>query len=87
MLHVYRDVAVLRAEQETGEPPMVAILSHDEKPGIQAIANGAPDLPGALDKRADRPQVFDRLICPTDHGHPRMRRLASSWVTVSPASA
>lgn len=47
VLHVYRDVAVLRAEQEEGqaEPPLVAILSYDEKPGIQAIGNVAPDLP------------------------------------------
>ena len=46
VLHVYRDVAVLRAEQETGkEPELVAILSYDEKPGIQAIGNTAPDLP------------------------------------------
>jgi transposase len=46
VLHVYRNVAVLRAEQEAGEEPqMVAILSYDEKPGIQAIGNVAPDLP------------------------------------------
>ncbi len=46
VLHVYRDVAVLRAEQEAGEQsPLVAILSYDEKPGIQAIGNTAPDLP------------------------------------------
>jgi transposase len=46
VLHVYRDVAVLRAEQEAGEEPaLVAILSYDEKPGIQAIGNTAPDLP------------------------------------------
>lgn len=51
VLHVYRDVAVLRAERgeegggEEGEAPLVAILSYDEKPGIQAIANTAPDLP------------------------------------------
>lgn len=46
VLHVYRDVAVLRAEQEAGaQSPLVAILSYDEKPGIQAIGNTAPDLP------------------------------------------
>jgi transposase len=46
VLHVYRDVAVMRAEQEADEPlPLVAILSYDEKPGIQAIGRTAPDLP------------------------------------------
>ena len=43
VLCVYREVAVLRAS-ETGETN-VAIISYDEKPGIQAIANTAPDLP------------------------------------------
>jgi transposase len=46
VLHVYRDVAVMRAEQEAGEAlPLVAVLSYDEKPGIQAIGRTAPDLP------------------------------------------
>jgi transposase len=46
VLHVYREVAVLRAAQEAGEAtPLVAVLSYDEKPGIQAIGNTAPDLP------------------------------------------
>jgi transposase len=43
VLCVYREVAVLRAaDAETGD---VAIISYDEKPGIQAIGNAAPDLP------------------------------------------
>ena len=46
VLHVYRAVAVLRDEREAGEAPaLVAVLSYDEKPGIQAIGNTAPDLP------------------------------------------
>jgi transposase len=46
VLHVYREVQMLLAEQEAGsEPGLVAILSYDEKPGIQAIENTAPDLP------------------------------------------
>ena len=46
VLHVYREVRMLRAEQEAGsEPGLVAILSYDEKPGIQAIENTGPDLP------------------------------------------
>jgi transposase len=43
VLCVYREVAVLRASQS--ESSDVAIVSYDEKPGIQAIANTAPDLP------------------------------------------
>lgn len=43
VLCVYREVAVLRASQET--EANVAIISYDEKPGIQAIGNTAPDLP------------------------------------------
>src|SRR5271156_6602014 len=43
VLCVYREVAVLRASQTLGTE--VAIISYDEKPGIQAIDNTAPDLP------------------------------------------
>jgi transposase len=43
VLCVYHEVAVLRAaDADTGS---VAIISYDEKPGIQAIGNTAPDLP------------------------------------------
>lgn len=43
VLHVYREVAVWR---KTGLPQtVVGVLSYDEKPGIQAIGNTAPDLP------------------------------------------
>lgn len=44
VLFVYKEVALLR---EAGEDvsSMVVVLSYDEKPGIQAIANTAPDLP------------------------------------------
>lgn len=46
VLHVYRQVAVLREARKAGEEPaLVAILSYDEKPGIQAIGNTARDLP------------------------------------------
>jgi transposase len=40
---IYREVAVLRGYQS--EASDVAIISYDEKRGIQAIANTAPDLP------------------------------------------
>jgi transposase len=43
VLCVYREVAIIR-ESESDETN-VAILSYDEKPGIQAIGNTAPDLP------------------------------------------
>jgi len=42
VLHVYRTVELWRSK---GAPGLVAVLSFDEKPGIQAIANTAPDLP------------------------------------------
>ena len=50
VLCVYREVAVLRAAgagagDRTCEGGDVAIISYDEKPGIQAIGNTAPDLP------------------------------------------
>ena len=43
VLHVYREVAVWRKTGLPGE--VVGVLSYDEKPGIQAIGNTAPDLP------------------------------------------
>ena len=66
VLCVYQEVAILRAveanaaegvseaaaaavEQTT---PNVAFVSYDEKPGIQAIANAAPDLPPLAGKHA-----------------------------------
>jgi len=44
VLHVYKEVEMWR---EKGAPPpdLVAVLSYDEKPGIQALDNTAPDLP------------------------------------------
>lgn len=44
VLHVYRQVEVWR-EQGAPPPDLVAVLSYDEKPGIQALQNVAPDLP------------------------------------------
>src|SRR6202042_3066021 len=43
VLWVYREVAILRASETV--QPNVAIISYDEKPGIQAIGSTAPDLP------------------------------------------
>jgi transposase len=44
VLCVYREVALLR-EAGDGGPSVAAYISYDEKPGIQAIENTAPDLP------------------------------------------
>ena len=40
---VYREVEIMRKSEEAA--PKIAIISYDEKPGIQAIGNTAPDLP------------------------------------------
>jgi hypothetical protein len=51
ILCVYRQAAMLRAEgeksrgQDGGGGGSLAIVSHDEKPGIQAIDTTAPDRP------------------------------------------
>jgi transposase len=46
VLCVYREVALLKQSAgEQGEAPAVAIVSYDEKPGLQAIGTTAPDLP------------------------------------------
>lgn len=44
VLFVYKEVKLLR-EAGKDVSAMIAILSYDEKPGIQAIENTAPDLP------------------------------------------
>jgi transposase len=43
VLCVYREAAVLRESEAV--PSNVAIISYDEKPGIQAISSTGPDLP------------------------------------------
>ena len=46
VLCVYREVQVLKKAVKSNNPgKSVAIVSYDEKPGIQAIATTAPDLP------------------------------------------
>lgn len=54
VLCVYQQVAVLRASgtAESASDGTVAIVSYDEKPGIQAIATTAPDLPPLPGKQA-----------------------------------
>lgn len=41
--YVYKQVELIRENKV--EAPPIAFLSYDEKPGIQAIGNAAPDLP------------------------------------------
>jgi hypothetical protein len=58
VLCVYREVKLIKetaaaAKQEPSNA--VAIISYDEKPGIQAIANTAPDLP-----RRSKPMAMAR---------------------------
>jgi len=46
VLFVYKEVALLRElVEQGGDSGLTAVLSYDEKPGIQAIENTAPDLP------------------------------------------
>jgi transposase len=45
VLHVYREVKILRGENESAREMLTAILSYDEKPGIQAIRNIYIDKP------------------------------------------
>lgn len=45
VLLVYQDVALQNAQTAGSTPPAVITVSLDEKPGVQAIQNTAPDLP------------------------------------------
>jgi len=45
VLHVYKEVELIKSNNENNDEQPVAYLSYDEKPGIQAIKNIAPDLP------------------------------------------
>ena len=49
VLCVYREVELLKqtAAAGKGEAPAAAIVSYDEKPGVQAVGTTAPDLPPA----------------------------------------
>jgi transposase len=45
VLCVYREVALLKQAAAEGQNKPTVVVSYDEKPGIQAIATTAPDLP------------------------------------------
>jgi hypothetical protein len=51
VLHDYREVEIWREKGASGAD-LVGVLSLDEKPGIQAIQNAAPDLPPVAGKHA-----------------------------------
>jgi hypothetical protein len=61
VLEVYAAAEMLRQMPEADHP--VAVLSYDEKPGIQAIATTAPDLPPKPGKHAtvQRDHEYKRL--------------------------
>src|SRR6202161_2207189 len=62
VLCVYRQVKILKAAVATAKKPpneAVAIISYDEKPGIQAIATTAPDLPPAPGAHATLAREFE----------------------------
>jgi transposase len=61
VLEVYAAAEMLRQMSEADRP--VAVLSYDEKPGIQAIATTAPDLPPKPGKHAtmQRDHEYKRL--------------------------
>jgi hypothetical protein len=51
VLHVYKQVEIWR-EKGASPPDLIAVLSYDEKPGIQAIENTALDLPPVPSKHS-----------------------------------
>ena len=64
VLMVYQDVALQNAKRAAGEEVSnILTVSVDEKPGIQAIANTAPDLPPVPGKHAQigRDHEYERL--------------------------
>jgi transposase len=64
ILLVYQAVALQNEERgRTDTPPSVITISVDEKPGVQAIANTAPDLPPVAGKYASvgRDSEYQRL--------------------------
>lgn len=45
VLHIYKEVELLKADLKNGQEQPIAILTYDEKPGMQAIKNTSADLP------------------------------------------
>ena len=64
VLIVYQDVALQNARRAAGEPASnIITVSVDEKPGVQAIGNTAPDLPPVPGKHPtiSRDDEYERL--------------------------
>lgn len=64
VLFVYQAVALQNEERKpTDAPPSVITVSVDEKPGLQAIANTAPDLPPVAGRhpKVARDHEYERL--------------------------
>jgi hypothetical protein len=64
VLLVYRAVSLQNEERgQVDTPPSVITVSVDEKPGVQAIANTAPDLPPVAGEHAEvaRDYEYERL--------------------------
>lgn len=51
VLHVYKQVELLREQGDPSEQA-IAVISYDEKPGIQALGTTTPDLPPVPEKYA-----------------------------------
>jgi transposase len=71
VLCVYREVALLKQAADARKPepetPAIAIISYDEKPGIQALATTAPDLP---------PEPMQHPTVARDHEYVRLGTLS-----------
>jgi len=63
ILLVYQEVALQNERQADGAAPRVITVSVDEKPGLQALANTAPDLPPVAGKHpsVSRDHEYKRL--------------------------
>lgn len=94
VLHVYKQVELLRSQSAAGESaPLLAVLSYDEKPGIQVLQNRAPDLLPVPGKHStvQRDQEYIRhgtlsLLCGIDlltgkiHAHVEPRHRSREFV-------
>ena len=93
VLLVYKEVELLKSYLENNEEQTVAILSYDEKPGIQAIKNKAADLPPVPGKHPTiaRDHEYKRLgtvsfltsidlLTGQVHGHVRDRHRSQEFI-------
>jgi hypothetical protein len=81
VLCVYREVKIIRetaAASKKERSDAVAIVSYDEKPGIQAIATTAPDLP---------PEPGGHATSARDHENKRHGTVSGDWARPVKAGA